>query len=132
MEDSVMGKRALPWMSLALAALGPGSGRADGADAVLNALLESKPLVDIRLRSESVDQTGLGKQAVAGLDSLALTATYDDFSAARLGQHYGSEVDLQLQGKWRRFMGLVKLADYAADKFATTTRKLWFELDYIW
>jgi hypothetical protein len=70
--------------------------------------------------------------AVAGLDSLGLTATYDDFSAARLGQHYGSEVDLQLQGKWRRCMGLVKLADYAADKFATTTRKVWFELDYIW
>ena len=75
---------------------------------------------------------GVLARAIAGLDSLGLTATYDDFSAARLGQHYGSEVDLQLQGKWRRFMGLVKLADYAADKFATTTRKVWFELDYIW
>lgn len=75
---------------------------------------------------------GVLARAVAGLDSLGLTASYDDFSAARLGQHYGSEVDLQLQGKWRRFMGLVKLADYAADRFATTTRKVWFELDYIW
>src|SRR6185312_11281034 len=75
---------------------------------------------------------GVLARAVAGLDTLGLTATYDDFSAARLGQRYGSEVDLQLQGKWRRFMGLVKLADYAADKYATTTRKVWFELDYIW
>jgi len=75
---------------------------------------------------------GVLARAIAGLDSLGLTATYDDFSAARLGQRYGSEVDLQLQGKWRRFMGLVKLADYAADKYATTTRKVWFELDYIW
>lgn len=75
---------------------------------------------------------GLLAASVAGLDSLGLTATYHDFSAARLGQHYGSEIDLQLQGKWRRFTGLVKLADYAADKFATTTRKVWFELDYIW
>ena len=29
-------------------------------------------------------------------------------------------------------MGLVKFADYAADQFATTTRKVWLELDYIW
>ncbi len=75
---------------------------------------------------------GMLSRAIAGLDSLGVTATYDDFSAARLGQHYGSEIDLQLQGKWRRFMGLVKFADYAADKFATTTRKVWVELDYIW
>jgi hypothetical protein len=75
---------------------------------------------------------GLLARALAGLDSLGLTAMYHDFSAARLGQHYGSEVDLQVQGKWRRFTALVKFADYAADRFATTTRKVWFELDYVW
>jgi len=74
---------------------------------------------------------GLLARAIAGLDSLSATASYHDFSAARLGAHYGSEVDLQLLGKWRRFTGLVKFADYAADTFATTTRKVWFELDYI-
>lgn len=83
------------------------------------------------LKREYVTLGVLGR-AIAGLDSLGVTATYADFSAARLGQHYGSEIDLQLQGKWRRFMGLVKFADYAADKLATTTRKVWVELDYIW
>ena len=75
---------------------------------------------------------GLLARRFAGLDSFTLTATYHDFSAARLGQHYGTEADLQLQGKWRRFTGLMKFADYAADRFATTTRKVWFELDYLW
>jgi hypothetical protein len=70
--------------------------------------------------------------AFLGLDSLAATATYQDFSAARLGAHYGSEIDLQLQGRWRHFTGLLKFADYAADQFATTTRKVWAELDYLW
>jgi hypothetical protein len=75
---------------------------------------------------------GLLVKAFAGLESLAASATYHDFSAARLGRHYGSEIDLQLQGKWRRFTGLLKFADYAADQFATTTRKVWVELDYLW
>ena len=45
--------------------------------------------------------------------------------------HYGSEIDLQLQGTWRRLTGLVKLADYSADRYATHTRKLWLEMDYV-
>ncbi len=75
---------------------------------------------------------GFAAKSLLGLNSLTATATYQDFSAARLGAHYGAEIDLQLQGKWRRFTGLLKFAHYAADRFATTTRKVWAEVDYLW
>jgi hypothetical protein len=66
------------------------------------------------------------------LDTFSATAVYHDFRSDRLNLHYGSEIDLLLQAKWQRFTGLVKFADYAADRFATTTRKLWLELGYVW
>lgn len=63
---SITSKRALPWLSLAAwAALGPCVGRADALDPLTAALADTRPLLDIRLRSETVDQTGLGKQADA-------------------------------------------------------------------
>jgi hypothetical protein len=71
-------------------------------------------------------------QKVGFLDSLGATAVYHDFSSSRLNSHYGSEIDLLLQGRFQRFTGLLKFADYAADRFATSTRKLWLELDYVW
>ena len=54
----------------ALAALGSSSGSADGAEPPLSALRSSKPLVDLRLRSEHVDQEGLPEAA----DALTLRA----------------------------------------------------------
>ena len=51
----------------------------------------------------------------------------------RLSINYGSELDLQLQGKYRRFTGTLKYADY--DAAASTplavrdTRKFWAQLD---
>ncbi len=66
------------------------------------------------------------------LDVVSATAVYHDFSSDRLDLHYGSEIDLQLQSKWQRFSGLLKFADYAADRLAASTRKLWLEVDYIW
>jgi hypothetical protein len=75
---------------------------------------------------------GYTAKSIMGLDSLGLTTVYHDFRSDHLDQHYGSEIDLQLQGKWRRFTGLVKFADYSADKFATSTRKFWLEVDYVW
>jgi len=50
----------------------PGSARAEGtgADQVASAVRSSKPLVDVRLRSEHVDQDGLAEQA----DALTLRA----------------------------------------------------------
>jgi hypothetical protein len=75
---------------------------------------------------------GYTAKSIMGLDSLGLMTVYHDFRSDHLDQHYGSEIDLQLQGKWRRFIGLVKFADYSAEKFATSTRKFWLEVDYVW
>jgi hypothetical protein len=66
------------------------------------------------------------------LDSFSAAAVYHDFRSDRLDLHYGSEVDLQLQGVWRHFTGLLKYADYSADTLATSTRKSWLEIDYVW
>jgi hypothetical protein len=47
---------------LLLAAVGA---RADGLDPLTSALLETQPLVDLRLRSETLTQTGFGQEAQA-------------------------------------------------------------------
>lgn len=76
---------------------------------------------------------GYSVKAVGPLDSIQATARYYDFHSARLGQHYGSELDLQLQASWHRFSGLVAVADYASANRPTTqsSRSLWLEVDYI-
>jgi hypothetical protein len=50
-----------------------------------------------------------------------------------LRRSYGSDLDLQLQGSWRGFTGLVELADFAsADKTTIhSSRSLWLEVDYL-
>jgi hypothetical protein len=68
---------------------------------------------------------------VAGLDSLGATLVYHRFESSRLGIDYGREVDLQLQGKWHHVTGLLKYADYEAHSFATDTRKVWMQVEYV-
>ena len=34
--------------------------------------------------------------------------------------------------KWKRFVGLLKYADYSADGLFTDTKKLWVQLEYVW
>ena len=46
--------------------------------------------------------------------------------------HYGSESDLQLPAKRRRLTGILAYADYARDRFAADTHKLWLEINYSW
>jgi len=50
-----------------------------------------------------------------------------------LSRRYGSELDLQLQGSWRSFTGLVEFADFASANTATlrSSRSLWVEVDYL-
>ncbi|HEV7716805.1 MAG TPA: hypothetical protein VGO53_14505, partial [Steroidobacteraceae bacterium] len=55
--------RAAAWA--ALAALSTSEVCADGAEPLFSALRASKPLVDVRLRSERVDQDGLAEDADA-------------------------------------------------------------------
>jgi hypothetical protein len=75
---------------------------------------------------------GYTKKGLAFLDTVSANAVYHEFESDRLSLDYGSEVDLQLQAKYRRFNLLLKYADYNADRFATDTDKYWLQLDYVW
>ena len=75
---------------------------------------------------------GFTLQAVGMLDTLAGQASYHDFAAQRISSDYGTEIDLQLQAKWRRFVGTVKYAKYTADQLFTATTKFWLQLEYAW
>jgi hypothetical protein len=75
---------------------------------------------------------GFTLKGVGPLDTLSVQASYHQYQAERISQDYGDEVNLQLQGKWRRFLGLVKYANYSADRLFTDTAKLWVQLEYVW
>lgn len=76
-------------------------------------------------------------KGVAMLDTLAATVVYRDFESERLAQDLGTEVDLQVQAKYQRFVALVKVALYDAHEGKTPaayqdTTKYWAQLEYVW
>lgn len=80
---------------------------------------------------------GYSAKGIAALDSLSATLVYRDFESERLAQDLGDEVDLQLQAKYQRFVGLLKVALYEADEGGTPaayqdTTKFWAQLEYVW
>jgi hypothetical protein len=75
---------------------------------------------------------GYTKKGLGVLETLTANAVYHQFDSNRLSIDYGSEIDLQLQAKYRRFNLLLKYADYNADSFATDTDKYWLQVDYVW
>lgn len=75
---------------------------------------------------------GYLRKGVAALDTVSVSVVYHDFQSNRLSLDYGSEIDLQVQGKWHRFNGLLKYAHYDAASFGTSTGKYWAELSYVW
>jgi len=58
-------------------------------------------------------------------------AIYHRFDSDRLSQHQGNEIDLLASAKFGKTAVSVRYADYDADKFATDTRKLWLQLDWV-
>lgn len=54
------------------------------------------------------------------------------YGAERGSRDYGDELDAVVQARWHRFSGLVKYADYRADRLLTDTRKLWVQVEYVW
>jgi hypothetical protein len=79
---------------------------------------------------------GFTRKGVGLLDTLGIAVSWHDYESDTGSIDYGSELDLQLSAKYRRFTGTLKLADF--DAAATTpaavrdTRKLWVQLDYVW
>jgi hypothetical protein len=82
--------------------------------------------------ARSYAMLGYTTKGVGVLETLTANAVYHQFDSDRLNIDYGSEIDLQLQAKWRRFNFLLKYADYNAKTFATDTSKYWVQLDYVW
>jgi hypothetical protein len=76
-------------------------------------------------------------KGVAMLDTLSATLVYRNFESERLSQDLGDEVDLQLQGKYQRFVVIAKIALYEAHEGRTPaayqdTTKFWVQLEYVW
>lgn len=75
---------------------------------------------------------GFTLKGVGVLDTLGMAASYHEYEAERISMDYGSEINVSLQAKWKRFNGMLKYADYSADRLATDTTKFWVQVEYIW
>ena len=76
-------------------------------------------------------------KGVSFFDVLSATAFYHEFRTQRLDADLGTEVDVQLQAKVKRFSGVIKYAAYEAHEGRTPaayqdTTKLWVQLEYVW
>jgi hypothetical protein len=70
-------------------------------------------------------------------DALSATLVYHEYSTQRLDADLGTEVNVQLQAKAKRFSGVIKYAAYEAHEGRTPaayqdTTKLWAQLEYVW
>lgn len=66
------------------------------------------------------------------LGALSFLVAWHRFESDRLSQHYGTEWNAQIGFKPMKQISLtLKYADYDAESFATDTRKLWLQLDYV-
>lgn len=77
-------------------------------------------------------QVGYGWKKIAGLDTVNVQVVYHRFDSDRLSLHYGNEWDALVSAKRGRWTATAKLASYKADKFATDTRKVWLQLEWIY
>jgi hypothetical protein len=79
---------------------------------------------------------GYQKKGLGPLDGLTISAAWHRFDSQRAQQDFGDELDLQVQGTWRRYTGTLKYAAYnAAASTPSTIRdtdKLWAQVEYAW
>jgi len=79
---------------------------------------------------------GYLRKGFGPLETFSINAIWHDFESERAGIDYGQELDIQLQGKYRRFTGTLKYADYKAAASTPLavrdTRKLWAQIDFVW
>jgi hypothetical protein len=76
------------------------------------------------------------KKGVGPLETLAINAAWHKYDSQRGSLDYGDELNLQLQGRYRRYTGTLKYAAYnATSATPLTTRdtdKLWAQVEYVW
>ncbi len=76
-------------------------------------------------------------KAMSVLDALSAMVFYHEYRTERLDADLGTEVNVQLQAKVKRFSGLIKYAAFEAHEGRTPvayqdTTKLWVQLEYVW
>ena len=74
---------------------------------------------------------GYAMKAWGAAQAVSVQAVYHRFESDRLGQHYGNEFDLLASARFGRTIAAVRYANYDAKSFATDTRKLWLQLDWV-
>lgn len=70
------------------------------------------------------------KRPVGPFTGVVVQARYHRFDSDRLARRYGDEIDLLASGRIGRHTVSLRYAEYRADRFATDTRKAWFEVDW--
>ena len=75
---------------------------------------------------------GYGWRKAAGFDSITGTLVFHRFNSDRLDQHYGDEWDALVSAKRGRWTATAKFASYESAEFATDTRKLWLQLEWVY
>jgi Alginate export len=73
---------------------------------------------------------GYTKPKLGKLTAVTAQATYHDYTSDRLSQAYGSEINLLLSAKLKRYTFTLKYADYSAKLFATNTKKFWASVEW--
>ncbi len=73
---------------------------------------------------------GYGKPKFGILTALTAQATYHDYKSDRLGQDYGSEINLLLSAKHKRTTFTLKYANYNAKALFTDTKKFWASVEW--
>jgi len=69
-------------------------------------------------------------KAVSKVAGMKLIGVYHDFSSDEGSVEYGTELDIVLVKPINKtFKGILKYADYSADKFSTDTQKIWLSLE---
>jgi hypothetical protein len=68
------------------------------------------------------------------LDTLGFIVSYHDYDADKGPADYGSEWNVSLAAKHKRFNAMLKYADYLQGELpsARTTAKLWAQVEFIW
>jgi hypothetical protein len=68
------------------------------------------------------------------LETLALVMSFHDYGAERVSADYGSEWNVSVAAKHKRFNAMVKFADYQQGALATArdTQKIWAQLEFVW
>jgi hypothetical protein len=75
---------------------------------------------------------GYVTKRLAFAESISVLASFHWFAEERRSARYGTETDLLLEAKRKRYRATLKYAAYDAAAHATDTEKFWAQLEYVW